>query len=74
MKHYAQLTQEQRYPMDADRKAGWNQTETAEQLRVDPSTIAREIRRGPRATGRAPWVPYRGFGRARSSVGAIINE
>ena len=50
MKHDTQLTQEQRYPMDAYRKAGLNQTETAEKVRVDKSTISREIRRsrGPR--------------------------
>ncbi len=51
MKHYAQLTQEQRYQIDADRKAGLNQTETAEQLEVDPSTISREIRRNPGQRG-----------------------
>jgi IS30 family transposase len=45
MKHDTPLTQEQRYPMDAYRKAGLNQTETAEKLRVDKSTISREIRR-----------------------------
>ena len=45
MKHYAQLTQEQRYQIDAYRKAGLNQTETAKKLRVDKSTISREIRR-----------------------------
>jgi IS30 family transposase len=50
MKHYAQLTQEQRYQIDAYRKAGLNQTETAKKLRVDKLTISREIRRnrGPR--------------------------
>ena len=45
MKHYTQLTQEQRYQIDVSRKAGVNQTETAEKLRVDKSTISREIRR-----------------------------
>ena len=45
MKHYTQLTQEQRYPIDAYCKAGLNQTETVEQL--DPSAISREIRRRP---------------------------
>ena len=45
MKHYTQLTQEQRYQIDAYRKAGLNQTETAKKLRVDKSTISREIRR-----------------------------
>ena len=48
MKHYTQLTQEQRYQIDAYCKAGLNQTETAEQLEVDKSTISREIRRGSR--------------------------
>jgi IS30 family transposase len=45
MKHDAQLTQEQRYPMDAYRKAGLSQTETAKKLRGNKSTISREIRR-----------------------------
>jgi IS30 family transposase len=45
MKHYTPLTQEQRYQIDAYRKAGLNQAETAEKLRVDKSTISREIRR-----------------------------
>jgi hypothetical protein len=73
MKHDTQLTQEQRYQIDAYRKAGLNQTETAKKLRVDKSTISREIRRnrglpgsasakalsGP--PGREPWIPDRGF-------------
>ena len=57
MKHYAQLTQEPRYQIDAYRKAGLNQTETAKKLRVDKSTISREIRRNRGPTGRpAPVV------------------
>ena len=76
MKHDAQLTQEQRYPIDAYRKAGLNQAETAKKLRVDKSTISREIRRNRGPTGRPapaganalsgppgrePWIPDRGF-------------
>ena len=76
MKHDTPLTQEQRYPMDAYRKAELNQTETTEKLRVDKSTISREIRRnrgrpspaGAKALsgppGREPWIPDRGFGLA----------
>lgn len=45
MKHYVQLTQEQRYQIDVYRKARMDQIETAEQLEVDRSTISREIRR-----------------------------
>ncbi|EQD27456.1 transposase, IS30 family, partial [mine drainage metagenome] len=44
-KSYTQLTREQRYQIYAYRQAGLNQTETAEQLAVHKSTIAREIRR-----------------------------
>ena len=51
LKHYAQLTQEQRYPIDAYCKAGLNQAETVEQLWVDPSRISREIRRCPGRCG-----------------------
>ncbi len=45
MKHDTPLTQEQRYPIDTYRKAELNQTEKAEKLRVNKSTISREIRR-----------------------------
>ena len=45
MKHYVQLTHEQRYQIDVYRKARMDQIETAEQLEVDRSTISREIRR-----------------------------
>ena len=50
MTHDTPLTQEPRYQIDAYRQAGLNQTETAKELRVDKSTISREIRRnrGPR--------------------------
>ena len=45
MRHYTQLTQEQRDPIYGCRQAGLNQSETAVQLRVNQSTISRELRR-----------------------------
>ena len=58
MKHDAQLTHEQRYPMDAYRQAGLNQTETAKKFRVDKSTISRGSRScrdgPPPPSGRRP--------------------
>ena len=54
MKRYTQLTQEQRYQMYGCRQAGLNQSETAEQLRVNKSTISRELRRN---CGRRGWRP-----------------
>jgi len=45
MKHYTQLTQEQRYQIYAYKKAGYNQSETAQMIGVDKSTISRELRR-----------------------------
>ena len=45
MRHYTQLTQEQRDPIYGCRQAGLNQSETALPLRVNKSTISRELRR-----------------------------
>ncbi|MDZ7802816.1 IS30 family transposase [Thiohalophilus sp.] len=45
MKQYAQLTQEQRYQIQAYMKAGFNQTQTANFIGVDKSTVSREVRR-----------------------------
>lgn len=45
MKHYTQLTQEQRYQIQALMKAGLNQTEIAVIVGVHKSTISRELRR-----------------------------
>ncbi len=73
MKHDAQLTQEQRYPMDAYRKAGLNQTETAKKLRVDKSTISREIRRNRGQRGdRAQQAQKRCLDRRAESHGSRI--
>ena len=73
MKPYTPLTQEQRYPIDAYRQAGLNQTETAEQLRVDKSTISREIRRNRGPQGyRAQQAQKRCLARRAESHGSRI--
>lgn len=54
MKHYTQLTQEQRYQILAYMKAGFNQTETAHFIGVDKSTISRELRRNRGQRGYRP--------------------
>ena len=73
MKHYTQLTQEQRYQIDAYCKAGLNQTETAEQLEVDKSTISREIRRNRGQRGyRAQQAQKRCLARRAESHGSRI--
>ncbi|EQD27250.1 transposase, IS30 family, partial [mine drainage metagenome] len=69
-----QLTREQRYPIDAYRKAGWTQTRTAMQLRVHQSTIAREIRRnrgrrGYRAKQAQVFCEARRAGSDRARIG-----
>ncbi len=43
MRRYTQLTQEQRYQIEALKKAGLTQTEIAEQMGVHKSTISREV-------------------------------
>ena len=45
MKHYTQLTQEQRYQIYAYMKAGYKQTEVADFIGVHKSTVSRELRR-----------------------------
>ena len=45
MRRYTQLTQDQRYQIQALMKAGLNQTETALIVGVDKSTICREFKR-----------------------------
>ncbi len=50
---YSQLTQEQRYKLEAYLEAGKNQTQIADLLGVNKSTISRELSRN---------VPKRGFG------------
>ncbi len=45
MKHYQQLTQEQRYQIYGLRKAGFNQTGIANEIGADKSTVCRELKR-----------------------------
>ena len=51
---YKQLTQEQRYHIWALNKAGFNQTEMAQEVGVHKSTIARELRRNSGQRGYGP--------------------
>lgn len=54
MSSYTQLTCEQRYQIQAYRKAGYNQTQTAHELNVHKSTISREITRNRGRRGYRP--------------------
>lgn len=51
---YTQLTQEQRYQIYSLKKIGCNQTEIAENVGVDKSTISRELRRNKGQKGYRP--------------------
>ncbi|SDI21837.1 Helix-turn-helix domain-containing protein [Nitrosomonas sp. Nm132] len=54
MKHYQQLTQEQRYQIYGLRKAGFKQRDIVNEVGVDKSTISRELRRN---RGQRGWRP-----------------
>jgi IS30 family transposase len=54
MSHYTQLTQEQRYQIQALMKAGLNQTEIAMIVGVHKATISRELRRNIGLRGYRP--------------------
>ena len=54
MQHYKQLTSEQRYQISGLRKAGWTQTDTADAVGVNKSTISCELKRG---LGQRSWRP-----------------
>ena len=54
MKVYTQLTQEQRYQISAFMKAGYTQSAVAADMRVDKSTISREMRRNKGQRGYRP--------------------
>jgi IS30 family transposase len=56
---YTQLTQEQRYQIHALLKMGHRQTEIAECLEVDKSTISRELRRNKGMRGYRPKQAHR---------------
>src|SRR5450759_2664723 len=54
MRRYAHLTQEQRYQIHAFKKAGFNQTQIAQEAGVHKSTICRELRRNRGLNGYRP--------------------
>ena len=54
MKRYKQLTQAQRYHIDALRKTSHSQTEIAQALGVNKSTICRELKRNRGYRGYRP--------------------
>lgn len=54
MKHYKQLTSEQRYQISGLKKAGLNQSQISDEVGVYKSTISRELRRNK---GRRGWHP-----------------
>ncbi len=54
MKHYSQLTQEQRYHIFGLKKAGNSQTNIADEVGVHKSTISREVRRNRGERGYRP--------------------
>jgi len=54
MTSYQQLTQDQRYQIHAFLKAGFSQASIARELRVDPSTISRELKRNRGQCGYRP--------------------
>lgn len=54
MKHYKQLTSEQRYQISGLKKAGWKQARIAAKIGVDKSTISRELKRNKGDRG---WRP-----------------
>lgn len=54
MRHYTQLTREQRYQIYALKKAGHSQSQIAELLGVHKSTIHRELKRNCGQRGYCP--------------------
>lgn len=54
MKHYKQLTGEQRHQISGLKKAGLNQSQIADEVGVHKSTISREFKRNK---GRRGWRP-----------------
>jgi IS30 family transposase len=62
MRCYTQLTQNQRYQIHAFKKAGFNQTQIAQEVGVHKSTICRELRRNRGLNG------YRGLQAHRFAV------
>lgn len=59
MRTYTQLTQGQRYQISALLKVGFSQCETAQVIKVDKSTVSREIRRNRSRSGYNPRGAHR---------------
>jgi IS30 family transposase len=75
MRHYTQLTQEQRYQIYAFKKAGFNQTETAAMIGVHKSTISRELARNTGMKGyRASQAHRLALGRRNSRTWKRITD
>jgi len=54
MRHYTQLTKEQRYQISAFLKTGYSQSEIAKEIRKSKSTISRELKRNSGKRGYRP--------------------
>ncbi|NIN61643.1 MAG: IS30 family transposase [Gammaproteobacteria bacterium] len=82
MRTYTQLTQEQRYQIYALKKMGHNQTEIANCIGVDKSTISRELKRNQGQRGYRPKQAHnlamsrrkQGQRRIQARTWAIIDE
>jgi IS30 family transposase len=75
MRTYTQLTQEQRYQICALKKMGHNQTEIAECIGVDKSTISRELKRNRGQRGYRPKQAHNlALSRRRKGGGRIPAE
>lgn len=75
MKHYTQLTQEQRYQICAYMKAGYNQTETSAFIGVHKSTVSRELRRNHGSRGYRPKQAHQfHISRQQSKVSPRLSE
>ena len=59
MRHYTQLTLEQRYQMQALLKTGHRYREMAHIVGVHPSTLSREVRRNQGCRGYRPQQAHR---------------
>lgn len=70
MKQYTQLNQEQRYHISGLSKAGWNQTQIADEIGVNKSTISREFSRNK---GQRGWRPKQAQGFRNERKQACIN-
>ena len=54
MRHYTQLTKDQRYQISAFLETGYSQSEIAKEIRKSKSTISRELKRNSGRRGYRP--------------------